>query len=121
MNDQELFQSKKRSLDEFLTLIQARDRLCASFGGGQLRTLLNQLGNKTDIEEIHLFTGLCAFPYPLLNHPNVHVVSGYYGPMERMLNEMGANIAYMPLAFTDFELYAEKFKPRAIMTTLSSM
>jgi acyl-CoA hydrolase len=38
-----------------------------------------------------------------------------------MLNEMGANMAYLPLAFKDFEMYVKLFDPRVVMTTLSSM
>ncbi len=121
MNPKEIYLSKKKTLDEFLNLIQSKDRICASIAGGQPRTLLNHLSNKKDIGEIHLFTGLSAFPYPVFANPKVYVTSGYYGPVDRMLNEMGANMAYMPLAFTDFELYAESFKPRVVMTTLSAM
>ncbi|MFO1518347.1 MAG: acetyl-CoA hydrolase/transferase C-terminal domain-containing protein [bacterium] len=121
MNPREIYASKKKSLDEFLTLIRPKDRLCASIAAGQPRSLLNQLSNKTDVEEIHLFTGLSAFPYPFFANPNVTVISGYYGPIDRMLNDMGANMSYMPLAFTDFELYVQSFNPRVVMTTLSGM
>ncbi len=121
MDPRTLYSQKKKTLDEFLTLIQSKDRLCCSIAGGQPRALLNHLSNKPDLQELHLFTGLCAFPYPLFAQPNVHVTSGYYGPIERMLNDMGANIAYVPLAFTDFEAYAENFKPRVVMATLSAM
>ncbi|MBL7686007.1 MAG: acetyl-CoA hydrolase/transferase family protein [Deltaproteobacteria bacterium] len=121
MDIKNLYESKKRSLDEFLNLIQPKDRLCTSIAAGQPRALLNHLSNKSDLESLHIFTGLIAFPYPLFAQPNVFVTSGYYGLMDRMLNEMGANIAYLPLAFTDFEIYAEQFNPRVVMTTLSSM
>jgi hypothetical protein len=112
MNPKEIYQSKKKTLDEFLTLIRPKDRLAASIAGGQPRALLNHLSNKTEVEDIRIFTGLCAFPYPFFANPKVSVISGYYGPIDRMLNEMGANMAYLPLAFKDFELYVKKFDPR---------
>jgi acyl-CoA hydrolase len=121
MDSKALYLSKKKTLDEFLDLIQPKDSLCTSIAAGQPRALLNHLSNKKDIEALHIFTGLCAFPYPLFTNPKVHVTSGYYGPIERMLNEAGANMAYMPLAFNAFEVYAEKLQPRVVMTTLSAM
>ena len=121
MKAQEIYKSKLKTLDEFLGLIRPRDRICASIAAGQPRGLLNHLSNKKDLEELKIFTGLLAFPYPLFAQPNVQVISGYYGPIDRTLNEMGANLAYIPLAFPAFELYAESFNPHAILTTLSSM
>ncbi|MBF0493229.1 MAG: hypothetical protein HQM15_10670 [Deltaproteobacteria bacterium] len=118
---QDLYNSKKKSTQEFISLIQGKDRLATSIAAGQPRTLLNALSDKTDIENLEIFTGLCAFPYPLFTHEKVKVISGYYGPIERMLNDMGANVAYLPLAFNAFEIFAKSFKPRVVMTTLSAM
>ncbi len=117
----EIYRSKQKSLEEFLGLIRPRDFLSASIAAGQPRTLLNQLGELKDIEDLKIFTGLLAFPYPVLNHPKVRLESGYYGPLERMLNETGANISYVPLPFRAFEKYVEEHRPRVVMTTLSSM
>src|SRR4030095_1409954 len=121
MKPQEIYESKLKTLDEFLSLIRPKDRICASIAAGQPRGLLNHLSNKKDLEDLRIFTGLCAFPYPLFAQPNVHVISGYYGPIDRTLNDMGANMAYVPLSFPAFELYAESFDPHATLTTLSSM
>src|SRR5262245_356788 len=122
MEPREIYKSKQKTLDEFLDLIRPKDRLAASIAGGQPRALLNHLSNKKEIQDIRIFTGLIAFPYPVFAHPNVQVTSGYYEPIDRMLNDMGANLAYLPLAFNDFERYVETlFKPRVIMATLSAM
>ncbi len=118
---QETYASKKISLNDLLALLRPKETLATSIAAGQPQALLNHLSNKPDIEDWQLFTGLCAFPYPILGHPKVHVTSGYYGPVERMANEAGFNMAYLPLAFNAFEIYAEKFNPRVVMTTLSPM
>lgn len=115
------YKSKTKSIQEFINLIDSKDKLATSIGAGQPRSLLNALSEKKDIESLEIFTGLCAFPYPLFTNEKVEVISGYYGPMERMLNDMGANVAYLPLAFNAFEIFAKSFNPRVIMTTLSAM
>lgn len=116
-----VYSEKLKNLDEFLKLLQSKDKISTSIAAGQPRTLLNALSDRNDWEDLQIFTGLCAFPYPVFTHPKVKVISGYYGPIERMLNEMGANVSYLPLAFNAFEVYAKTFDARIVMTTLSAM
>ncbi len=121
MESQTLYRSKQKSLEEFLALIKPKDYLSTCIAAGQPRNLLHALSNLSNIEELKLFTGLLAFPYPILTHPKVQTISGYYGPIERMLNESGFNMAYQPLPFRGFETFAAIEKPRVVLTTLSSM
>ena len=121
MDPKLLYSQKLKSTDDFLKLLQPRDTLSTSIAAGQPRTLLNALGDRNDWEDLQIFTGLCAFPYPIFTNPKVKVVSGYYGPIERALNDMGANVSYLPLAFNAFEVYAKSFNSRVVMTTLSGM
>jgi len=118
---QSIYQAKKKSPEEFLKLIHPIDKISTSIAAGQPRTLLNALSDRQDWESLEIFTGLCAFPYPIFTNPKVKVISGYYGPIERMLNEMGASVAYLPLAFNAFEIFAKTFDARIVMTTLSAM
>lgn len=121
MNIQSLYNSKKKSLEEFLKLLKPSEKISTSIAGGQPRTLLNALSERQDWTDLQIFTGLCAFPYPIFMHPKVRVISGYYGPIERQLNEMEANVSYLPLAFNAFEVFARSFNARVVMTTLSAM
>jgi len=116
-----LARSKQKTIEEFLGLIRPRDYLGTSIAAGQPRTLLNALANLPNIEELKIFTGLLSFPYPVLTNPKVQTISGYYGPIERMLNDSGFNMAYQPLPFRGFETFVAQQKPRVIMTTLSPM
>jgi len=81
--------------------------------------LLSALSNRTDWERLEIFTGLLAFPYPILQSPNVHTTSGYYGPVERFLNEQGAHVDYLPADFTGFEIIEKKRPSRVVATTVS--
>lgn len=110
----------KKSLDEILKLFRPTDTLAVPLATGQPMALMNALGFSTDWKRLEIFTGLLGFPYPILTHPNVHVTSGYYGPIERYLNEQGSNMEYLPANFSGFEYYALKTKPRIIVATLSA-
>ncbi len=81
--------------------------------------LLNALSDRTDWKRLEIFTGLLTFPFPILMNPNVYVTSGYYGPIERSLNELGSHIDYLPANFTGFEIYQAKRPSRVVATTLS--
>lgn len=116
-----LYRSKLKTREEFLRLIHPKDYLGTSIAAGQPRYLLNALADLKDIEHLKIFTGLLSFPYPVLTHPNVETISGYYGPIERMLNDAGFNVAYQPLPFRGFETFVAQDKPRVVMTTLSAM
>lgn len=121
MNPTEAYAKKKIDLDEFLTKLQPEDYLSTSIAAGQPRTLLAKLSELKNLKSLKLFTGLLAFPYPCLTDPKIEAISGYFGPIERMLNEGGFNISYQPLPFNGFEKWVETFPPRVVMTTLSQM
>lgn len=121
MNPTEIYQKKKINLDEFLTKLRPEDYLSTSIAAGQPRTLLAKLSELKNLKSLKLFTGLLAFPYPCLTDPRIEAISGYFGPIERMLNEGGFNISYQPLPFNGFEKWLESFPPRVVMTTLSPM
>ncbi|MBI4411605.1 MAG: acetyl-CoA hydrolase/transferase family protein [Deltaproteobacteria bacterium] len=110
----------KKSLDEILKLFRPTDTLAVPLATGQPMALMNALSNRTNWKRLEIFTGLLGFPYPILTHPNVHMTSGYYGPIERYLNEQGSNMEYLPANFSGFEYYALKTKPRIIAATLSA-
>ena len=117
----ETYQGKQKTPEEFLGLLQEGDLLSTSIAAGQPRTLLNQLAQWKEKGPLKLFTGLLAFPYPCLTQENISTISGYYGPMERMLNEGKFNLSYQPLPFRGFEIFIREKKPRITLTTLSAM
>lgn len=108
------------SLDAILALFRPEDSLHVPLATGQPLGLLNALSRREDWRRLEIFTGLFVFPYPILNNPNVHVTSGYYGPIERTLNQMGTNMEYLPADFTGFEIYARRRPGRIVATTVSA-
>lgn len=112
--------SRMQTVQEIIQLFKPEDELAIPLATGQPTALLHALSNRDDLKRLEIFCGLLTFPYPLLSNPNVHITSGYYGPLERMMNESGLSINYLPANFTGFELYALKKKQRIIATTLST-
>ena len=52
----------------------------------------------------------------VFTHPNVHYLSGFFGPLERLLRDSGANIGFAPADFRRFEPILEADPPRVMAT-----
>jgi hypothetical protein len=74
--------------------------LICGFVGGQPVGLLEAIGARTDLEEVVLCSRLLMRPYAFLQNPGVKVVSGFFGPIERMARSAGARVGYLPADFT---------------------
>jgi acyl-CoA hydrolase len=107
------------TINEILALLRPEDTLHIPLATGQPLGLMHALAGREDWKRLEIFTGLFVFPFPILQHPGVRVISGYYGPIERMLNQMGANIEYLPADFTGFEIYASQRPGRVVAATFS--
>jgi len=55
----------------------------------------------------------------LFSHPNVHYLSGFFGPLERALRESGSNISFAAADFRRLAPLLEAAKP-ALMTTVAA-
>src|SRR5438093_705999 len=91
--------SGKSTLAGAVALVRARDSLVCGFVSGQPAGFLEALGQRSDLADVTLYTGLLSAPYSLLNNPKVHVVSGFFGPIERMARSVGARVSYLPADF----------------------
>jgi acyl-CoA hydrolase len=102
------------SADEAAALIEPRDTFAMPLGPGQPPALLEALGKRDDWEELRVGTALLFALSPLFNHPNVHYLSGFYGPIERALRDQGANISFAPADFRRFEPILQDQRPRVM-------
>jgi acyl-CoA hydrolase len=96
--------------------IEARDSVGMPLGIGQPPALLAALGERDDWEELRVYGALLAVGTALFNHPRVHYLSGFYGPIERYLRDSGANISFAPADFRRFAPLMEQLRPRVIVT-----
>src|SRR5438067_10007988 len=107
--------SRKLDLEAAARLVRPRDTLLCGFVAGQPVGFLDALGTRDDLEDVVLYTGLLIRPFALLQNPGVRVVSGFFGPIERMARAAGARVSYLPADFTGLERLALRVKPRVAL------
>jgi acyl-CoA hydrolase len=102
--------------DEAATRVRTVDTLAIPLGPGQPVAFLEALGRRTDWEHLRIGGALLTVLTDLFAHPNVHYLSGFFGPLERLLRDSGANVSFAPADFRRFEPILEADPPRVMCT-----
>jgi acyl-CoA hydrolase len=102
--------------DEAAARLRASDTLGIPLGPGQPPEFLQALGKRDDWEDLRIYGALLAVGSDVFNHPNVHYLSGFFGPLERMLRDAGANIGFAPADFRRLEPLLAEQAPRVMAT-----
>src|SRR5256886_11153662 len=111
--------SQKLDREAAARRVRPRASLLCGFGAGQPVGFLEALGARTDLEDVVLYTGLLTQPFALLQNPGVRVVSGFFGPIERMARAAGGRVSYLPADFSGLERRALRMKPRVALAVTS--
>jgi acyl-CoA hydrolase len=96
--------------------LEPRDTLGIPLGPGQPPAFLEALGRRKDWEDLRVYGALLAVATELFSHPGVHYLSGFFGPIERMLRDSGAHIGFTPADFRRFAPLLEEQAPRVMAT-----
>jgi acyl-CoA hydrolase len=88
-------------------------------GPGQPPAFMRALGEREDWTDLRVYGALLAVGTELFSRPGVHYLSGFYGPLERALRDMGADIEFAPADFRRFGPLLERQSPR-VMTTVAT-
>jgi acyl-CoA hydrolase len=107
--------ARRLSLTDAAALIRPRDTLACGFVAGQPAGFLDALGARTDLDDVVLYTGLLLQPYTLLQNRGARIVSGFFGPIERMARAAGARVTYLPRDFNGLERLATQIVPRVVL------
>jgi acyl-CoA hydrolase len=99
--------------------LETADTLGIPLGPGQPPAFMRALGERTDWTDLHVYGALLAVGTELFSRSGVHYVSGFYGPLERALRAMGADIEFAPADFRRFGPLLERQSPR-VMTTVAT-
>jgi acyl-CoA hydrolase len=99
--------------------LEPTDTLGIPLGTGQPPGLLEALGKRKDWEDLRVYGALLFVGTELFNHPKVHYLSGYFGPIERGLRDAGANISFAPADFRRFAPLLEEQAPRVMITAVA--
>jgi acyl-CoA hydrolase len=104
------------SPDEAAARLQATDKLGIPLGTGQPPAFLEALGRRDDWTNLRIYGALLLAWSEAFKHPNVHYLSGFFGPIERALRDQGANLGFAPADFRRFEPLLEAQAPRVMAT-----
>ena len=108
--------AEKLTIDQAAARLRPRDTLGVPLGTGQPGALMEALGKRGDWEDLRVYSALLLVGTELFSHPNVHYLSGFFGPVERGLRDAGANISFAPADFRRFAPLLEEQRPRVMAT-----
>lgn len=111
--------SKKRTPSEAAALVRSRDTLAFPLGPGQPSAFLQALGDRDDWEELVAFGALLLAPYALFFRKGVRLLSGFYGPVERLLRSQGYAVEFVPADFRRYSGFARRLSPRVMATVVA--
>jgi acyl-CoA hydrolase len=92
------------------------DTLGIPLATGQPPNFMAALGERDDWQDLRVYGALLGVGTELFNNPNVHYLSGFFGPFERALRDAGANISFAPADFRRFAPLLVEQSPRVMAT-----
>jgi acyl-CoA hydrolase len=104
------------SADEAAARLEPVDTLAIPLGTGQPPAFMAALGEREDWQDLRIGCALLLAWSEAYNHPGVHVLSGFFGPLERALRDQGRNIGFAPADFRRFAPLLEQQAPRVMAT-----
>ena len=107
---------RRLSAADAVAVFEPHDSLGLPLGPAQPAALLEAMGTRHDWEDLRIFGALITVLTDLFTHPNVHYLSGFFGPLERMLRDSGANIGFVPADFRRFVSLLASIAPRVMAT-----
>lgn len=110
------WQAKLRTSAFAAEQIRACDTLALPLGPGQPSEFLHALSARDDFENLQVFAALLIDLYPLFTRKGVSLLSGFFGPAERILQKAGHAVHFVPAGFRQFAMVAERLQPRVLAT-----
>lgn len=105
--------------EEAAARLDTADTLGMPLGPGQPPAFLRALGVRTDWTDLRVYGALLGVGTELFSRNGVRYLSGFFGPLERMLRDGGADIQFTPADFRRFGPLLRQRSPR-VMTTVAT-
>jgi acyl-CoA hydrolase len=119
MDAAEIPRAKRRTPDEAAALVRTRDSLAVPLGPGQPAAFLHALGERDDWQGLQVFCALLLAPFKLFTRRGVTCLSGFYGPVERGLEQAGYDVRFVVADFRRFGSLARQMSPRVMATAVA--
>lgn len=95
------------------------DTLAVPLGPGQPGAFLHALSERDDWQSLSVFAALLIDFYPLFTRKGVKMLSGFFGPVERLLRAGGHEVHFVPADFRRFANLARTMAPRVMATAVA--
>jgi acyl-CoA hydrolase len=109
----------KLTAEQAAARLNNADTLGIPLGPGQPPAFMRALGERDDWTDLRVYGALLAVLTELFSRPGVRYTSGFYGPIDRALRDMGADVEFAPADFRRFGPLLERQSPR-VMTTVAT-
>lgn len=111
------WQDKVVSMEEAVGRVRSDDSLGIPLGPGQPGAFLHALGDRDDFAGLEIFGALLVDLYSVFTKKGVRYLSGFFGPAERILRDLGSDVEFVPADFRRFGPLLMQIRPR-VMTTV---
>jgi acyl-CoA hydrolase len=111
--------ARELSAAEAVGLIRTVDSIGLGLVSGTPRTLLEELSERSDWQDLTISGGLLLGTYGVFTHPNVHYRATFYGGAERAYRDHGADIEFIPSFFRHYGLLIQHLNARVMMMQAS--
>lgn len=109
---QKIWQEKCRPVEEIIEQLPPNLTFANSFLGAQPRGFLRALGQRKNFQKIECFAAFYLEPYEFLSFPNLRYRTFYYGPVERMLqNVVKKTVDFVPKQYTQIDRCVVEYAP----------
>ncbi len=115
------YERKRCGARQAVERLRRDDTIALPILTGQPAALLAGLAERDDWQGLTLFGGLLIEPYAILMRPGVRYISGFFGPLERMLINAGGAIEFLPSDFLGWDRWARSRRPRVVASAVAPM
>jgi acyl-CoA hydrolase len=102
------------SAHDAAALVRPVDTIGFGLGPANPHALLRALSSREDFVDLTLGGALLLGLFDVVARPGVHYRCGFYGPVERLYKQQGADIQLVPAGFRQFAPVLERFAPRVM-------
>ncbi len=100
-------------------LLRATDTITLGFGPAFPIPFMEALGNRDDWQDLTIYATMLSAYYDVLSHPNLKLRSLFFGPVERHMQSIGADIQYIPADLRRQALFARKNPTRVFICAVA--
>jgi acyl-CoA hydrolase len=107
---------ERLSPNEAAARLNPADTLGLPLGTGVPIRFVEALGGRDDWQDLRIQGALMTALSEVFLHPNVHYLSGFFGPLEQALRDQGANVGFVPADFRRFDALLQQSPSRVLAT-----